>query len=52
MSGMLFGDIDLHLLGEGNHRRLWDLLGAHVTAGGARFAVWAPNARRVSVTGD
>ena len=26
--------------------------GAHVTAGGARFAVWAPNARRVSVTGD
>ena len=49
---MLFGDIDLHLLGEGNHRRLWDLLGAHVTAGGARFAVWAPNARRVSVTGD
>ena len=52
MSGMLFGDIDLHLLGEGNHRRLWDLLGAHVTAGGARFAVWAPNARRVSVIGD
>ena len=52
MAGLLLGDIDLHLLGEGNHRRLWEVLGAHLVDGGARFAVWAPNARRVSVVGD
>ncbi|MGD9704948.1 MAG: 1,4-alpha-glucan branching protein GlgB [Acidimicrobiia bacterium] len=52
MSDMIFGDIDLHLLGEGNHRRLWELLGAHVTEGGARFALWAPNAGRIRVVGD
>ena len=50
------GDQDLHLFGEGNHRRLWDILGSHPrkVAGmdGAVFAVWAPNARRVSVVGD
>ncbi len=32
--------------------KLWDDLGAHVTAGGTRFAVWAPNAAAVSVIGD
>ena len=32
--------------------RLWDLLGAHVTPDGVRFAVWAPNARRVRVVGE
>jgi 1,4-alpha-glucan branching enzyme len=50
------GDVDLHLIGEGRHRRLWDVLGAHHrvhdgTAGTA-FAVWAPNARAVRVVGD
>ena len=50
------GEIDLHLFNEGTHRRLWEKLGAHPmtidgTAGTA-FAVWAPNARRVSVVGD
>ena len=47
------GNVDLHLFGEGRHRRLWELLGGHVLpGGGARFAVWAPNARGVRVRGD
>src|SRR5205085_4702788 len=50
------GDMDLHLFGEGTHRRLWEKLGAHVRTmdgvEGVSFAVWAPNARRVSVVGD
>ena len=50
------GDVDLHLFNEGTHRELWKKLGAHVrTIDGVRgvsFAVWAPNARRVSVVGD
>jgi 1,4-alpha-glucan branching enzyme len=50
------GEMDLHLLGEGSHRRLWEVLGAHprVIDGveGTAFAVWAPNALRVSVVGD
>ena len=50
------GDTDLHLFNEGTHRRLWDRLGAHrrVVEGveGVAFAVWAPNAARVSVVGD
>ena len=49
-------DFDLHLLGEGTHFRNYERLGAHiVTHGGIRgvnFAVWAPNAQRVSVVGD
>lgn len=51
---MLLGDIDLHLLGEGRHLRLWDVLGAHLIPGTSRcrFAVWAPNARAVRVVGD
>ncbi|NND20865.1 MAG: 1,4-alpha-glucan branching protein GlgB, partial [Silicimonas sp.] len=44
------------LLAEGTHERLWKVLGAHVLdhegARGTHFAVWAPNARRVSVVGD
>ena len=48
----LLGDVDLHLIGEGRHWRLWDVLGAHVREEGATFAVWAPNARAVSVVGD
>jgi 1,4-alpha-glucan branching enzyme len=47
------GELDLFLFGEGTHRRLWDLLGGHLhEAGGATFAVWAPNAKQVSVVGD
>jgi 1,4-alpha-glucan branching enzyme len=49
------GELDLHLLAEGRHERLWERLGAHVLdddGAGARFAVWAPNARAVSVVGD
>ena len=49
-------DFDLYLLGEGNHLQLYDKLGAHplVLDGvdGVGFAVFAPNARRVSVVGD
>ncbi len=48
-------DFDLHLFGEGSHQRIYDKLGAHLHSGGvksgARFAVWAPNAERVSVVG-
>jgi 1,4-alpha-glucan branching enzyme len=50
------GDLDLHLFGEGTHRRLWKHLGAHPRCVddtmGVAFAVWAPNARRVSLVGD
>ena len=52
----LITEYDLYLFGEGNHTRIYDRLGAHLTAvegvEGAHFAVWAPNARRVSVVGD
>ena len=54
--GPLLGEIDLYLFAEGNHRRLGQCLGAQLTqidgVPGVRFAVWAPNARRVSVVGD
>ena len=46
------GDLDLHLLGEGRHHRLWEALGAHPYDGGTRFAVWAPNAQEVRLVGD
>ncbi len=50
------GEVDLHLIAEGRHEQLWQVLGAHVrTLGdvtGASFAVWAPNARGVRVIGD
>ena len=49
-------DYDLHLFGEGTHLRAYEKLGAHIgeVAGraGVHFAVWAPNAQRVSVVGD
>jgi len=55
MNGKL-EELDLHLFGEGRHLRLYEKLGAHprVTDGveGVSFAVWAPNATRVSVVGD
>ncbi|MEP0960861.1 MAG: 1,4-alpha-glucan branching protein GlgB [Roseobacter sp.] len=54
--GPVMGEIDEHLLGEGSHRKLWRVLGAHVIKHdgvmGTHFAVWAPNAMRVSVVGD
>ncbi len=50
------GDMDLHLFGEGRHLRLWEKLGAHERnmdgVAGTSFAVWAPNATRVSVIGS
>ncbi len=52
----ILGEIDVHLIAEGRHLRLDEKLGAHpmtidgVT--GVGFAVWAPNAERVSVVGD
>ena len=47
------GELDLQLIGEGRHERLWTVLGAHALAsGGATFAVWAPNAQGVRVVGD
>jgi 1,4-alpha-glucan branching enzyme len=54
--GRVLSDYDLHLLSEGTHRRAFEKLGAHRLALGAttgvHFAVWAPNAQRVSVIGD
>ncbi|MFC6093734.1 1,4-alpha-glucan branching protein GlgB [Saccharothrix lopnurensis] len=47
------GELDLHLIGEGRHERLWDVLGAHPRelggVAGTAFAVWAPNALGVRV---
>ncbi len=52
----LIGDIDLHLFNEGTHAHLYRVLGAHRGRRGGQegvwFAVWAPNARQVSVIGD
>jgi 1,4-alpha-glucan branching enzyme len=52
----ILGDLDVHLLAEGNHLQAWQRLGAHVKriaeTWGVAFAVWAPNARAVSVVGD
>ena len=49
------GDIDVYLLGEGSHLEMYRKLGAHVCeqdgVKGVSFAVWAPNAKRVSVVG-
>ena len=54
--GPVLGQLDDHLFVEGRHERLYDRLGAHVIehegAAGVHFAVWAPNATRVSVVGD
>ncbi len=54
--GALLGEIDIYLLAEGRHRDLGQVLGAHVMeidgVVGTRFAVWAPNAQRVSVVGS
>jgi 1,4-alpha-glucan branching enzyme len=56
MTPTLFTDRDLHLFAEGTHTTLFHHMGAHLTSmdgtDGAYFAVWAPNARRVSVIGE
>ncbi|TRD21556.1 1,4-alpha-glucan branching protein GlgB [Palleronia caenipelagi] len=53
--GPVIGEMDEYLLGEGTHQKIWRVLGAHVIAhesqNGTHFAVWAPNAERVSVVG-
>jgi len=54
------GEVDLHLIGEGRHEELWNVLGAHVReydgpmgpVRGTSFAVWAPNARAIALVGD
>ncbi|MBR1601325.1 MAG: 1,4-alpha-glucan branching enzyme, partial [Alphaproteobacteria bacterium] len=50
------GDIDEYLFAQGNHREIYKKLGAHLTeidgVKGVAFAVWAPNAKRVSVVGN
>jgi 1,4-alpha-glucan branching enzyme len=50
------GEMDLRLIGEGRHEKLWRVLGAHPReyggTTGVSFAVWAPNARGVRVAGD
>ena len=50
------GDLDLHLIAEGRHERLWEALGAHPRTlegeQGVAFAVWAPNATAVRIVGD
>ena len=52
----LLTDFDLHLLGEGRHWQSYEKLGAHPRTidgvAGVNFAVWAPNARGISVVGD
>jgi 1,4-alpha-glucan branching enzyme len=50
------GELDLHLIGEGRHEKLWTVLGAHTRChdgtDGVSFTVWAPHARSVQVIGD
>ncbi len=54
--GSVIGELDLYLLNNGDHRHLYQVLGAHTREfdgiSGASFVVWAPNASRVAVLGD
>src|SRR6059036_1970071 len=54
--GPIMGEVDLHLFAEGQHWNIYDKFGAHLRtigdATGVYFALWAPNAQRVSVVGD
>ncbi|MCB0172020.1 MAG: 1,4-alpha-glucan branching protein GlgB [Anaerolineae bacterium] len=53
---VILSDFDKYLIGEGTHERVYEKLGAHLVEldgkQGTHFAVWAPNARQVSVVGD
>lgn len=49
---MEFGELDQYLFGRGTHYDIYKKLGAHPLEKGVYFAVWAPNAQRVSVVGD
>jgi len=53
---LVLGEMDVWLLGEGTHLRPFEVLGAQsatmLGVSGTRFAIWAPNASRVSVVGD
>ena len=55
-SSTLLTPYDLHLFNEGKHNRLFEKFGAHITEmdgrRGTYFALWAPNAERISVVGD
>jgi 1,4-alpha-glucan branching enzyme len=46
------GELDLHLIREGRHEKLWTVLGAQLRDDGVAFAVWAPNARGVRLVGE
>jgi 1,4-alpha-glucan branching enzyme len=54
------GEVDLHLINEGRHEQLWDVLGAHPrryetptgTVTGTSFAVWAPHAKGIRLEGE
>lgn len=52
----LLTDLDLYLIGEGTHYKIYEKLGAHITeindVKGINFAVWAPNAEKVNVIGN
>src|SRR5579862_5904975 len=52
----VLSDYDLYLLGEGTQHKTYEKLGAHLTevngVSGVSFAVWAPNAKRVSIVGN
>ncbi|MEW6108766.1 MAG: 1,4-alpha-glucan branching protein GlgB [Nitrospirota bacterium] len=54
--GQVLTDFDIHLIGEGSHYKKYEKLGAHITSidgiNGVHFAVWAPNAQKVSVIGN
>ncbi len=54
--GPVLGELDIYLIGEGRHLELYERFGAHARlvegVAGVAFAVWAPNAKRVSVVGD
>ena len=52
LSSGRISELDVFLHGEGTHRRLYDVLGAQVGDGGARFGLWAPSAASVHVIGD
>jgi len=54
--GPIMGEVDLHLFGEGQHWKIYEKFGGHLrnidNETGVYFAVWAPNAQRVSAVGD